>query len=256
MARPPVKTHRRRAAALAVAVVATLALAAYALASATVTQTLSLAIKGKTSGKKPGAVAMKITEESVGPGPTDLERVPPKLDTATIKFDKRLDIDTKGLPTCKPSKLENTDDSQAKKACKDAIVGKGFALAKIVFPDQDPIDAPAPVTAFNGKPQGGKPVFLIHAYTTVPAPTTFIVPGAILKSSKPFGRQLTLHVPPIAGGAGSLVHFDVNVKRKWKYKGEKHSYVSGKCKGGQFAIEGTFDFGDGSHEVVPATDNC
>ena len=82
------KTHRRRAAALAVAVVATLALAAYALASATVTQTLSLDIKGKTSGKKPGAVAMKITEESVGPGPTDLERVPPKLDTATIKFDK------------------------------------------------------------------------------------------------------------------------------------------------------------------------
>ena len=112
------------------------------------------------------------------------------------------------------------------------------------------------MTAFNGKPQGGKPVFLIHAYTTVPAPTTFIVPGAILKSSKPFGHQLTLHVPPIAGGAGSLVHFDVNVKRKWKYKGEKHSYISGKCKGGQFEIEGTFDFGDGSHEVVPATDNC
>ena len=198
------KTHRRRAAALAVAVIATLGLAAYALASATVTQTLSLDIKGKTSGKKPGAVAMKITEESVGPGPSEFELVPPKLETATIKFGKSLDIDTKGLPTCKPSKLENTDDSQAKKVCKDAIVGKGFALAKIVFPDQGaPIDAPAPVTAFNGKPQGGKPVFLIHAYTTVPAPTTFIVPGMILKSAKPFGHQLTLHVPPIAGGAGS-----------------------------------------------------
>jgi hypothetical protein len=249
-------TDRRLGLGIALATLGALALASVALAGATVTQTLGLEIKGKTSGKKPGPVSMKITEESVGPGPSEVERVPPKLDVATIKFTKSLSIDTEGLATCAPSKLENTDDGQARKACKDAIVGKGFALAKIVFPDQDPIDAPAPVTAFNGKPQGGKPVFLIHAYTTVPAPTTFIVPGVILKASKPFGHQLTLHVPPIAGGAGSLVHFDVNVKRKWKYKGEKRSYISGKCKGGQFAIEGTFDFGDGSHEVVPATDNC
>jgi hypothetical protein len=249
-------TDRRLGLGIVLATLGALALASVALAGATVTQTLSLEIKGKTSGKKPGSVSMKITEESVGPGPSELERVPPKLDVATIKFTKSLTIDTKGLPTCAPSKLENTDDGQARKVCKDAIVGKGFALAKIVFPDQAPIDAPAPVTAFNGKPQGGKPVFLIHAYTTVPAPTTFIVPGTIVNSQKPFGEQLALKVPPIAGGAGSLVHFDVKVKRTWKDKGKKHSYISGKCKGGEFNIEGTFDFGDGSHEVVPATDNC
>ena len=126
-----------------------------------------------------------------------------------------------------------------------------------MFPDQAPIDAPAPVTAFNGKPQGGKPVFLIHAYTTVPAPTTFIVPGTIVKSSEALRRAADAQGPADRRRRGlASVHFDVKVKRTWKDKGEKHSYISGKCKGGEFNIEGTFDFGDGSHETVPATDSC
>ena len=104
---------------------------------------------------------------------------PPVLNSLLLEFDKNGTLNTKGLPTCKSSQLENTLTAEAKRKCKDALVGKGSAKARIDFPDQDPFDAPGPLLAFNGKPKGGKPVLLLHVFAHVPAPTTFVVPATI-----------------------------------------------------------------------------
>jgi hypothetical protein len=170
--------------------------------------------------------------------------LPPKLQTATIQFDNQVKVDAKGLPTCPTAKLENTDTPSARKACGDAIIGTGFANAKVQFPDQAPIDAPSGITLFNGPPQGGNPVIIIHAYITVPAPTTFIVPGVLHKAGG--GLQVTFQVPPIAGGYGTLVHFDTSINRRYKVGGKTKSYALAKCSKGKFTLGGSFTYDDGT----------
>jgi hypothetical protein len=180
---------------------------------------------------------------------------PPKMLTATAIFDNQVRINFKGLPTCNPSKIENTTPPVARKACKQSIIGTGFANAKVTFPAQAPIDAPAPVTLFNGAPKGGRPQIIIHAYTTVPAPTTFIVPGVLRKVGG--GKQsITFQIPPIAGGYGSLVHFDTSIGKKFKVKGKTQSYANGKCAKGSIGLEGDFAYEDGTANHTTFSAKC
>jgi hypothetical protein len=180
---------------------------------------------------------------------------PPKMLQATAIFDNQVKVNFKGVPTCQPSKLENTDATAARKACRSAIVGTGFANAKVTFPDQAPIDAPAPVTLFNGAPVGGNPQIIIHAYTTVPAPTTFIVPGVLRKIGG--GKQsITYQVPPIAGGYGTLVHFNATLGAKFKVHGHSQSYYNAKCAKGAITLEGNFTYEDGTANNTTFSAHC
>jgi|SRR5262245_13909157 len=174
---------------------------------------------------------------------------PPPLQSATISFDKQVKVDARGLPVCQPARLNNTDTASARKACPKAIIGSGFASAKVAFPSQSPIDAPAPVVLFNGPPRGGSPTIIIHAYTTVPAPTTFIVPGVFRNN------QVTFTVPPIAGGYGTLVHIDLTFSRRYKVKGHKKSFANAKCAKGKLTALGDFVYQDGTrnHTVTSVT---
>ena len=181
---------------------------------------------------------------------------PPVLNSLLLEFDKNGTLNTKGLPTCKSSQLENTLTAEAKRKCKDALIGKGSAKARIDFPDQDPFDAPGPLLAFNGKPKGGKPVILFHVFAHVPAPTTFVVPATVANDHGAFGKKVLVNVPPIAGGNGALTHFDVSIHRTWKYKGKKRSYVVAKCAGGHFVAQGTYKFNDGSTVTGSVVRDC
>jgi len=180
---------------------------------------------------------------------------PPKMLTATAVFDNQVKVNFKGLPTCQPSKLENTDQNAARKACRSAIIGTGFANAKVTFPDQAPIDAPAPVTLFNGAPKGGNPQIIIHAYTTVPAPTTFIVPGVLHKIAG--GNQsVTFQVPPIAGGYGTLVHFNTSIGRRFRVGRRSSSYANAKCAKGSITLQGDFAYEDGTANHTTFSAKC
>ena len=181
---------------------------------------------------------------------------PPILNELLLEFDKNGTLDTKGLPTCKASQLENTLTDEAKKTCKKALVGKGSAKARIDFPDQDPFDAPGPMLAFNGKPKGGKPQLLLHVFAHVPAPTTFVVPATISNASGAFGKKVLAKIPPIAGGNGALTHFDISIHKTWNYKGKKHSYVVAKCASGHFVAQGTYKFNDGSTVTGSVVRDC
>src|ERR1044072_4281978 len=137
---------------------------------------------------------------------TDDGSTPPVADVVTVDFDKNGTLTTKGIAQCDPRKLENTTTNQAKKKCKDALVGTGETRAIVDFPDQDPFDAIGPLLIFNGQPAHGNPVIVFHVLANVPLPTTFVVAAEITKSpKKALGKRVVTKVPPIAGGNGTLV---------------------------------------------------
>ncbi len=173
---------------------------------------------------------------------------PPVLKTITIEYDKHGAVQTKGLAVCRRGRLTNTTVAQARHNCPGAIVGKGFGRAEVVFPDSKPIPATSPITVFNGPKRHGQNTVFGHAYTTVPAPTTFIVPVVIQHIHEGrYGYRTTINIPPIAGGYGIPLSGHVKINRKWTYKHVRHSFVNASCPDGHLQARGKFDLSDGTH---------
>jgi hypothetical protein len=173
--------------------------------------------------------------------------LPPILETLTFELDKHGHPDTTGLEVCTAGKLQATDVPAARRACPNAIVGKGFGTAIVKFPEQGPIPASSPITLFNGPKVHGFDSVLAHAYTTIPVATTFIVPVVIEKIHKGvYGYRVKARIPKIAGGYGHPVSGHITVDRKWTYKGRKHSYVNARCETGRLQARGEFSFNDGT----------
>src|SRR6187402_502123 len=73
--------------------------------------------------------------------------LPPILDTIEFEFDRHGHVDTTGIEVCTAGKLQATDVPAARRACPNAIVGKGFGKAIVAFPEQAPIPVYSPITA-------------------------------------------------------------------------------------------------------------
>ncbi|MGH2973981.1 MAG: hypothetical protein ACRDLL_03825 [Solirubrobacterales bacterium] len=173
--------------------------------------------------------------------------LPPILETLTFELDKHGHADTTGLEVCTAAKLQATDVPAARRACPNAIVGKGAGTAIVAFPEQALIPVSSPITLFNGPKVRGFDSILAHAYTTVPVATTFIVPVVIEKIHKGvYGYRVEAKIPKIAGGYGHPISGHVRVDRKWTFKGKKHSYVNARCETGRLQARGEFTFKDGT----------
>jgi hypothetical protein len=173
--------------------------------------------------------------------------LPPILKTITLDFDKHGSLQTVGLPICPRRRLTNTTATQARHTCPDSIVGEGSGKAIVQFPDAKPIPAFAPITIFNGPRKDGNATVFAHAYTTVPAPTTYIVPVTIEKiHDGRYGYRTEAAIPPIANGYGTPVSGSLKIGRKWTYKGQKHSYVNARCADLHLQARGAFAFADGT----------
>jgi hypothetical protein len=171
--------------------------------------------------------------------------VPPILEKLTFEFDKHGHVDTTGLEVCTAGKLQATDVPAARRACPNAIVGKGFGTGVVTFPEQAPIPVSSPLTIFNGPKVHGDDTVLGHFYTTVPVATTFIVPVVIEKIHKGvYGYRVEAKIPKIAGGYGHPISGHLTINRKWTFKGKKHSYVNARCETGHLLARGEFTFND------------
>jgi len=173
--------------------------------------------------------------------------LPPILETLTFELDKHGHPDTTGLEVCTAGKLQATDVPAARRACPNAIVGKGSGSGIVKFPEQGPIPVSTPITLFNGPKVRGFDSVLAHAYLTVPVPTTFIVPVVIEKIHKGvYGYRVKARIPRFAGGYGHPISGHITVDRKWTFKGKKHSYVNARCETGRLQARGEFTFKDGT----------
>jgi hypothetical protein len=173
-----------------------------------------------------------------------------------IDFDQNLALASKGLPTCSVAKIENKSTEDAEKACGSAIIGKGEATT--LLPLGTLYTEPTKVTAFNGVPQGGKPVVLLHAYGTSPVQTALVLVGVVSNIGKEgYGPRLDVTIPPIAGGSGAITDFKVTIKKSWTYKGKKMSFINAKCPTSKkLRYRGAFTYKDGTTIEATHTQTC
>ena len=173
-----------------------------------------------------------------------------------IDFDQNLSLATKGLPTCDAAQLQNTTTEAAEKACGKAKIGSGTSTT--LLPLGTLYTEPTKVVAFNGVPQGGKPVVLLQAYGTSPVQTTLVLVGTVSNLGKEgYGPRLDVTVPPIAGGVGVITDFKVKIQKSWTYKGKKMSFVSAKCPASKkLEYRGAFTYKDGTTIEAATTQTC
>ncbi len=172
--------------------------------------------------------------------------LPPALQTMTLEFDRHASLQTTGLSVCTSAELQSTTVAEARKICAGAIVGEGEAHAVLDLPEQAPTPISLPITLFNGPRVNGDPSVLAHAYTTVPLPTTFVVPIVIEPvHDGVYGYRVKVAIPQIVGASGIPLSGHLTIGRKWTYKGHHYSYVNARCEVGFLQVHGLFSFSDG-----------
>jgi hypothetical protein len=173
---------------------------------------------------------------------------PPALDLVKVNIDRTIQIDGTGLPSCRRGQVEARTTTQAKKACGDAIVGSGEGVVEVAFEESTPFSAKGPIVLFNGGTHGGKTLLLIHAYVSVPLPTAVVATVELTRiHSGRYGVHAVAKIPAIAGGAGSATHFVLRIGRRFEYRTEKRSYLTGSCPTGTYYTEGDAYLTDGTH---------
>jgi hypothetical protein len=174
---------------------------------------------------------------------------PPALKEFNVQTDKNGAIDVKGLPVCTASKLQSQDTKHAEAICKTAIIGSGQATAEIAFPEQAPIPAKSKIIAFNGGFKGGVTTLYIHAYLTVPTPAAIVTTVKIKKiHAGRYGLEAKSSIPKIAGGSGSVTHFNLTINKK--------GVLSAKCPDGKLQAHGTAVFTDGTRASAEVIRTC
>jgi hypothetical protein len=162
----------------------------------------------------------RLPQEELAPTSLELEAAistidkthVPRLETITVESNSHGKIDATGIPTCSTASLTGTITRQAEQICGKALIGKGSASAEIAFPEQPPFHASGPMLIFNGPPKNGKPVFVVHVYSFVPAPTTFVTTGVVHRGGGG-GPRISFRIPTIVGGQGSLTGFTATLRR-------------------------------------------
>ncbi|HEU5253557.1 MAG TPA: hypothetical protein VFU16_09570 [Solirubrobacterales bacterium] len=219
------------------------------------TQSIDVQVRPKKLAKKtltPGSLEVTTLTTST----TDPDGVPSPALHATIDFDRNLSLYTKGLPKCDTAKLQNQSTEVAEQVCGSAKIGSGSAIAYLrggkVY------EVPQTVTAFNGIPKGGKPTVILHTYGTAPLQVSLVLEGTVSNYGKEgYGPRLDLEIPKIAGGTGALKEFNVKIDRKWRFKGVKRSFISGKCPNSRkLKARGTFTYLDGVSLTATSKQSC
>lgn len=186
---------------------------------------------------KPAALDLETSTVVTGDpgGPKQPTLFPDPASKVVLKFDNDIKFNpkAKGLKgKCTQALLDAaTTNADAKTACKGDLVGKGSAVGcasdgaggcfpGLVNPGETAV--PTDVLAFNGGKTGKKTAsFLLWTLNSVTGELTL---PAVLKTggSGDYGSTLTVTVPQVGGGAGSLTDF----KTKVKYK----NYIQARCK--------------------------
>lgn len=174
---------------------------------------------------------------------------PPALKEFNVETDKNGAINVKGLPKCTASKLQSQDTKHAEAICRSAIIGSGQATAEIAFPEQAPILAKSKIIAFNGGFKGGTTTLYVHAYLTVPTPAAIVTTVKTKKiHNGRYGLKSISTIPKIAGGSGSVRHFNLTINKK--------GVLSAKCPDGKLQAHGEAVFSDGTKASAEVIRTC
>jgi len=245
--------------AVAVAAVAVAGAAQSPVLTAPDGNTQSIAVNltpQKLSKKTAEPVTLDVTTATTTTNPAANKGAPIPAVEAIVDFSKGTKIFSKGYPTCDAGLIQNTSTEAALQACKKAKIGGGEGTADLVVGERI-FPVTTTITAFNGKPVGGKPVILLHTYSQSPIQTTLVLVGAVSNFNKEgYGPRLDVSIPLIAGGQGAITGFHVKIFKKFRYKGKLRSYVSATCATTKLKARGKFVFKDGESLTPALTGKC
>jgi hypothetical protein len=177
---------------------------------------------------------------------------PPAVRELTIEGDKNAEIHVKGIPVCKSGQLQATDDTTALKNCKSAVIGEGTTTAQVAFAEQKPVNVTAKLLLFNGGEKGGKITWYAHAYFTSPISGAIVTTVTITKHKNGrFGTLAVAKIPQITGGSGSIISFNLKIKKSVAGVNP----ISAKCSDGKLKVHVQAKFEDGTKaetEIVRA----
>jgi hypothetical protein len=168
---------------------------------------------------------------------------PPAVRELIIEGDKNAEVHTKGIPTCTSGKLQATTTSAALKACKSALIGEGTTIAQVKFNEQAPINVQAKLLLFNGGEKGGKITWFAHAFFSNPISGAIVTTVTITKHPNGrFGTLAVAKIPQITGGSGSIISFNLKIKKSVK----GINPISAKCTDGKLKVHVLAKFEDGT----------
>lgn len=151
----------------------------------------------------------------------------PRVTEVEIGIPRQGIISSRGLPTCSPRRIRNATTAGALDACRSALIGTGRMVAAVKIPDQDPFTVHARLLAFNGKVHGRRAVIL-HGISPQP-PVSVVVPFLIRSRPGRFRTALVAHLPSTLGPWPRFARFEMNLYRRYEYKGKRRSYLSAVC---------------------------
>ncbi len=154
--------------------------------------------------------------------------VPPRLAKIILDINSHGLIDSKGLPLCPLGKLNNSSAARARQVCGDAEVGHGNVTSRVGLREQGEFATNGPLLAFNGKYKG-KPAIFAHVTSKGTLSITYVIIFTVKKTKGTYGTSLVAKVPAIASGNGYISAFDLSLKRRYRLRGEKRSFVSASC---------------------------
>jgi len=173
--------------------------------------------------------------------------LPSALRQVVVNWDRNGRLTTRGLPRCDSARIEQATTDAARSICGKALIGTGSLAATIASPGEAPVQARSLVLIFNGIPDHGRAVILLHAYAYLPTPTAYVIPVIITKlHGGRYGYQSSLEMPSIADGHGVVTHFAFSVRRRYRLGGRTMSVVSARCPDQHLQVAGTISFADGS----------
>lgn len=220
------------------------------------TQSIDVRIKPKKLPRRGFAPAtLEVTTKTTST--TNPSGVPIPARRAVVDFDRNARLFTRGLPTCNPRRLQSTSTEQARSLCGRAQIGSGKATVLLPLGAQLFVE-PTVVTAFHGPREGRRPTVLLHAYGVAPVQTTLVLSGPVSNFNRQgFGPRIDLTIPKIAGGAGALTDFHVRISKRWRFKGQRRSFVSARCTSSRrHKARGAFTFADGETLTARSVRPC
>lgn len=218
---------------IASAVVVILLVATAAVAGAAVVQEGNLRVSISTRlepYRLPRTASAPIKAFIAGHVFTADGQTPPQLKQMDIEINRHGHIETEGLPVCQLSKIKATSTERALGSCGEALVGSGHFWASVVFNEEAlPYHTTGRLLAFNGR-RAGKPVLLIHIYTTQPFPSAFVVVFAIKPIRHgPYGTELSASLPQALGNWGFVNRIKMNIGRDYTHDGVRRGYLEASC---------------------------
>lgn len=169
-------------------------------------------------------VGIAVSARIVGTG----KGAPPQLRRIAIAINRNGHFTPAGLPLCRVHEIQPSTTAGALAACRGALVGEGHFAANVKLPEQSPFPSQGKVVAFNGRVHG-KPAILAHIYGTQPAPTSYVLPFLIRSSRGTYGNVLEASLPQATGDWGYVTGLRMSLRRSFRYRGARRSYLSAGC---------------------------